>query len=49
MTRISLRRVLTAVSFLALLVGGAAAPAVAAVDDAERSAPCWYSACDKRL
>lgn len=49
MTRMTLRRLLTAASFLALILGGAAVPAAAA-GTADFSTTCWYTACgDPRL
>lgn len=45
MTRLTLRRVLTSVSFLAVILGGAAAPAVASVDTGSMSPYCWMDRC----
>lgn len=48
MTRTNLRRVLTALSFLAVIMGGTAAPAVAAATDSAAPA-CWWSRCEGQL
>lgn len=45
MTRMTLRRVLTSVSFLAVILGGAAAPAVASVDTGPMNPACWHDRC----
>lgn len=48
MTRTNLRRVVTGLSFLAMIMGGAAAPALAAASDSAAPA-CWWSRCEGQL
>lgn len=45
MKRVTLRRVLAAMSFLVVIVGGAAVPATAAVDTAKMAPTCWHDRC----
>lgn len=48
MSRTKLRRVVTALSFLAVIMGGSAAPALAATSDSAAPA-CWWSRCEGQL
>gem|GEM_PF-4406021 len=48
MMRRNVRRVVTTLSFLAVVVGGATAPAMSATSDSAMPA-CWWSRCQGQL
>jgi len=48
MTRTTFRRVVTTLSFLAVIIGGATAPAVAANSHTPMPT-CWWSRCQGQL
>lgn len=45
MKRTTLQRALAAVSFLAVILGGAAVPASAAVESGQAAPMCWHDRC----
>lgn len=45
MKRLTFQRALAALSFLGVILGGAAVPAVAAVDSGQMAPMCWHDRC----